>query len=42
MFGVASDEYLNYAERNRAEWEAKGREVVAGYIEKYKKAKGIK
>jgi 3'5'-cyclic nucleotide phosphodiesterase len=28
VFGVSSDEYLNYAEKNRAEWEARGREVV--------------
>jgi 3'5'-cyclic nucleotide phosphodiesterase len=28
VFGVSSDEYLNYAEKNRAEWEAMGREVV--------------
>jgi class 3 adenylate cyclase len=29
VFGVSSYEYLNYAERNRAEWEAKGQELVA-------------
>lgn len=29
VFGVSSDEYLNYAKENRAEWESKGREVVA-------------
>jgi 3'5'-cyclic nucleotide phosphodiesterase len=28
VFGVSSDEYLNYAEKNRAEWEARGREIV--------------
>ena len=27
-FGVASDEYLNYAEKNRVEWQAKGHDVV--------------
>ena len=27
-FGVSGDEYLNYAEKNRVEWEAKGRDVV--------------
>jgi len=27
-FGVAGDEYLNYAEKNRVEWQAKGRDVV--------------
>ena len=29
VFGVSSDEYLNYAEKNRAEWEARGREIVS-------------
>lgn len=29
VFGVCSDEYLNYATRNRIEWEDRGREVVA-------------
>ena len=33
VFGVSSDEYLNYAQRNRQEWEAKGREVVGELIE---------
>lgn len=28
VFGVSSDEYLNYALSNRQEWESKGREVV--------------
>eukprot|EP00980_Cylindrotheca_fusiformis_P017450 scaffold5439_cov132-Cylindrotheca_fusiformis.AAC.9 len=28
VFGVSSHEYLNYAEQNRKEWEAKGRSVV--------------
>jgi hypothetical protein len=28
VFGVASHEYLNYAEQNRKEWEAKGQQVV--------------
>lgn len=32
VFGVSSDEYLNYAEANRKEWELKGREIVAGYM----------
>jgi len=27
-FGVSSDEYLNYAERNRKEWELKGEGIV--------------
>jgi class 3 adenylate cyclase len=38
VFGVSSDEYLNYAEKNRQEWEARGMEVVAGMMEAaYKK-----
>jgi hypothetical protein len=28
VFGVSSDEYLNYAMRNRGEWERTGQEVV--------------
>ena len=28
VFGVSSDEYLNYALKNRGEWERTGREVV--------------
>lgn len=34
VFGVSSDEYLNYAVKNRSEWEIKGKEVVEGMIEK--------
>jgi hypothetical protein len=34
VFGVSSDEYLNYAIKNRKEWEARGQEVVADMIEK--------
>jgi hypothetical protein len=29
VFGVSSDEYLNYALQNRAEWEQCGEEIVA-------------
>ena len=36
VFGKSSDEYLNYAVQNRAEWEAHGREMVAQMIEKVK------
>ena len=32
VFGVSSDEYLGYAERNRAEWSERGREVVVELI----------
>ena len=35
VFGVSSDEYLNYASANRQEWVSKGRQVVSGYLEKY-------
>merc|ERR1711933_221908 len=28
VFGVSSDEYLNYAVKNRAEWEVKGKDIV--------------
>jgi len=35
VFGVASDEYLNYAIANRSEWEAKGRDIVKGYMSKH-------
>lgn len=33
VFGVASDEYLNYAVQNRAEWEERGEEIVASMVE---------
>ncbi|MHA7865792.1 hypothetical protein, partial [Flagellimonas marinaquae] len=29
VFGVSSDEFLNYATMNRSEWESKGEEIVA-------------
>jgi hypothetical protein len=34
VFGVSSDEYLNYALKNREEWEQRGQEVVAGMLKK--------
>jgi hypothetical protein len=34
VFGVSSDECLNYAEQNRLEWEQRGQEVLAGLVEK--------
>lgn len=34
IFGVSSDEFLNYAEKNRAEWEMTGQEIVAKMVEK--------
>ena len=42
VFGVSSDEFLNYARHNRQEWELKGKEVVAQYVEKYCKADQVK
>ena len=33
VFGVSSDEYLNYAMKNREEWEIRGHEIVAEMIE---------
>jgi hypothetical protein len=37
VFGVSCYEYLDYAERNRAEWESKGQEAVETMMEKVKK-----
>eukprot|EP00934_Nitzschia_sp_Nitz4_P002947 Nitzschia sp. Nitz4//scaffold18_size181773//144983//147205//NITZ4_001936-RA/size181773-processed-gene-0.66-mRNA-1//-1//CDS//3329540074//2937//frame0 len=39
VFGVASDEYLNYAEANRKEWEMKGKDLVARYVSRSNKRK---
>jgi hypothetical protein len=33
VFGVSSDEYLNYAMENRREWEARGQEAIAEMVE---------
>ena len=33
VFGVSSDEHLDYAQRNRQEWMEKGRDTVAEYLE---------
>ena len=38
VFGVSSDEYLNYATKNRQEWERRGEEAVAAMVNKYEKA----
>lgn len=35
VFGVSSDEYLNYAKKNRDEWEARGEQVVCEMVAKY-------
>jgi hypothetical protein len=37
VFGVSSDEYLNYAMKNRQEWESRGEEVVSEMVEKVAK-----
>ena len=34
VFGVSSDECLNYASQNRLEWEARGQDVVKSIMEK--------
>jgi hypothetical protein len=38
VFGVASDEYLAYAVKNRQEWEARGQEIVASMVDSVNKA----
>ena len=35
VFGVSSDEYLDYARANRLEWEQKGKEIVAKYLQNH-------
>lgn len=40
VFGVSSDEYLNYAVRNRKEWEERGKEVVDEMVEMVMKKYG--
>jgi hypothetical protein len=32
VFGVSSDEFLNYASQNRAEWAERGQEIVANIV----------
>ncbi|CAB9522348.1 cAMP-specific 3',5'-cyclic phosphodiesterase, isoform (Partial), partial [Seminavis robusta] len=32
VFGVSSDEYLNYALKNREEWAERGRDIVASWV----------
>ncbi|OEU14879.1 hypothetical protein FRACYDRAFT_188128 [Fragilariopsis cylindrus CCMP1102] len=34
VFGVSSDEYLNYAKSNRMEWALKGQDILIGYKER--------
>jgi hypothetical protein len=38
VFGVSSDEYLNYAKNNRQEWESKGRDLIQQWVSKYNQA----
>lgn len=35
VFGVSSDEFLNYAQANRQEWELKGSQMVQQYLKNY-------
>ncbi|CAB9521527.1 Receptor-type guanylate cyclase gcy [Seminavis robusta] len=42
VFGVSSDEYLNYALRNREEWELCGEQVVAEMVAHCRKEYGVK
>eukprot|EP00934_Nitzschia_sp_Nitz4_P000129 Nitzschia sp. Nitz4//scaffold16_size188269//96486//104413//NITZ4_001795-RA/size188269-snap-gene-0.143-mRNA-1//-1//CDS//3329538529//129//frame0 len=39
VFGVSSDEYLNYAMKNREEWEQKGKQVVVDMVKKWRASK---
>lgn len=39
VFGVASDECLNYAQANRNEWSIKGEELVAEMVQRYHQRK---
>ena len=42
VFGVSSGEYLNYALKNREEWEARGEEVVKEMVEDARLKYGVK
>merc|ERR1712048_1319128 len=39
VFGVSSDECLNYALENRKEWESRGRDLVKTMMERYEENK---
>ena len=39
VFGVSSDEYLNYAMKNRKEWQQRGMQVMEEYVEAVKNMK---
>jgi 3'5'-cyclic nucleotide phosphodiesterase len=40
VFGVSSDECLNYSTQNRHEWELRGQLIVAELVQKYAKVEG--
>jgi class 3 adenylate cyclase len=42
VFGVASDEYLDYAIANRTEWEIKGKQIVQEYLMLHKKGSSLR
>ena len=37
VFGVSSDEYLNYAENNCAEWKERGQDILSEMIQEVNK-----
>ena len=39
VFGVSSDECLNYAKANRREWESKGKSIVEKYVQEFHASK---
>ena len=39
VFGVSSDEYLNYAVKNRNEWEARGKDIVNDMVKSFNSKK---
>jgi hypothetical protein len=41
MFGVSSDEYLQYAEKNGKEWEEKGEQIVNEMSERMRVEHGV-
>ncbi|CAB9514382.1 Receptor-type guanylate cyclase gcy [Seminavis robusta] len=41
VFGVSSDEFLNYASINRKEWEKKGPQMVQKYLKDYEADYGV-
>jgi hypothetical protein len=39
VFGVSSDEFLDYARANRQEWQRKGEAIVADYVGRYNQSR---